>query len=74
MLHTYEVKSVIVERFINTLKSKIYKKITANDNKPYLLYFNKLVHQYSNTDHHYVNKKPINADYSASTEKIETNH
>ena len=28
-----EGKSVIAERFIKTLKSKIYKKMTANDNK-----------------------------------------
>ena len=34
---------------------------------------NKLVDQYNNTYHHSVNKKPINADYSALTEKIETN-
>ena len=27
---TYEGKSVIAERFINTLKAKIYKKMTAN--------------------------------------------
>ena len=28
-----ENKSVIAERFIKTLKSKIYKKMTSNDNK-----------------------------------------
>ena len=40
-----EDKSVIVERFIKKLKIKIYKKITANDTKSYLLYLNKLVDQ-----------------------------
>ena len=45
----------------------------TNDNKFYLSYLNKLVDQYNNTYHHYINKKPINADYSALTEKIETN-
>ena len=54
-----EDKSVIAERFIKTLKSKIYKKMTANNSKSYLPYLNKL--------------KPINADYSASAENIETN-
>ena len=34
---------------------------------------NKLVDQYNNIYHHSINKKPINADYSALTEKIETN-
>ena len=30
--------------------------------------------QYNNTYHHSINKKPINANYSALTGKIETNH
>ena len=34
---------------------------------------NKSVDQYNNTYHHSINKKPIDADYSALTEKIETN-
>ena len=47
--------------------------MTANDRKSSLPYLNKLVDQYNNTYHHSINKKPINADYSALTEKIETN-
>ena len=47
--------------------------MTANDNKSCLPYLNKSVDQYSNTYHHSINKKPIDADYSALTEKIETN-
>ena len=47
--------------------------MTTNDNKFYLSFLNKLVDQYNNTYYHYINKKPINADYSALTEKIETN-
>ena len=38
-----------------------------------LPYLNKLADQYNNTDHHSINKKPVNADYFALTEKIETN-
>ena len=68
-----EGKSVIAERFIKTLKSKIYKKMTANDSKSYLPYLNKSVDQYNSAYHHSINKKPTNADYSASTEKIEIN-
>ena len=66
-------KSVIAKRFIKTLKAKIYKKMTANDNKSYLSYLNKLVGQDDTTYHHSIGKKPINVDYSALTEKIETN-
>ena len=48
--------------------------MTANNSKSCLLYLNKLVNQYNNTCHHFINKKPINADYFAFTEKFETNH
>ena len=47
--------------------------MTANDSKSYLSHLNKLVHQYNNTCHHFINKKPIDANYSTLTEKIETN-
>ena len=67
-----EDKSVITDRFTKTLKIKVYK-MTANDSKSYLNYLNKLVDQYHNTYHHSINKKPINADYSALTGKIDTN-
>ena len=68
-----EGKSVIAERFIKTLKSKIYKKMTANGRKSYLRYLNKLGNQYNNTYHHSINKKVISTDYSALTENIESN-
>ena len=55
MYSTHESKSVIDERFIKTLKAKIYKKMTANDSKSYLPYLNKLVDQYNNTHHHSIN-------------------
>ena len=59
-----ESKSVIAERFIKTLKSKIYKWVTANDSKSYLSYLlDNLVDQYNNSYYHSINKKPINADY-----------
>ena len=63
-----QYRSVTTERFIKTLKTKIYKKITANDSKSCLSYLNKLLDQYNNIYHH-----SLNANYSAFTEKIETN-
>ena len=65
---------VIAERFIKTLKAKIYKKMRANESKSYLVSLNKLADQCNNTFHHSINKKPFNADYSALTEKIGTNY
>ena len=47
--------------------------MTANDDKSYLSYLYKSADQYNNTNHHYINKKLINANYSALSEKIETN-
>ena len=54
-----EGKSVIAERFIKTLKAKIYKEVTANDRKSYLPYLNKLVDEYNNNYHHSINKKNL---------------
>ena len=52
--------------------TSIYQK---NDSISYLNYLNKLVDQYTGrlVDYHSINKKRFNADYSTSTEKIETN-
>ena len=47
--------------------------MTANNSKPYLAYLSKLIDQYKNTYHNSIGKKPINADYSVLTEKIEMN-
>ena len=43
--------------------------MTANDNKSYLSYVNKLVDQYSNTCHS-IGKNPVNSDYFVLTKKL----
>ena len=45
----------------------------ANNKKTFLGYLNKLVDEYNNTYHHSIGKKPLDADYFAFLEKIETN-
>ena len=47
--------------------------MTTNYTKTYPSLLNKLVDQHNNTCHHSVNKKPINREYLALTEKIEKN-
>ena len=42
--------------------------MTANDSKSYFTYLNKLVDRQNNTYHHSINKRPIDANYSALTE------
>ena len=72
MYYTHdEGNTVTVESFIKTLKAKIYNNMTANDSKYYLSYLDKLVDQCNDTSHHFIGKKPINADYSALNKKIE---
>ena len=69
-----EGKSVVVERFVKTLKNKIYKKMIVNDEKSYISYLNKLVDEYSNTYHRSIGKNPVDADYSALTDETESSH
>ena len=47
--------------------------MAVNDRKSYLSFLNKLVDQYNNTYHYFIGEKPINANYSTLTEKVETN-
>ena len=42
----------------------------VNDKKSYLSYLNKSIDKYNSTYHHSTRKKPIDADYSISTEKL----
>ena len=65
--------SVVPERFIRTLKGKIYRLMTANDSKSYLDYLHKLVDECNNTYHSCIGKKPVDTDYSTLTKEIETN-
>ena len=67
-----EFKSVVVERFIKTLKGKTYKKLSAHNKKYYLGYLNKLVDKYNAPIiYHSFSKKPADADYSSVTEEKE---
>ena len=50
------------------------RKLTANDDKFYLGYFNKLVDECNSTYHRCIDKKPVDTDFLALTEKIESSH
>ena len=56
--HT-EGKSVVAERFIRTLKNKIYKHMTAISKNVYFDVLNDIVDKYNNTDHKTTKMKPI---------------
>ena len=54
-----EGKSVVAERFIRTLKSKIYKYMTSISKNVYINKLNAIVNKYNNTYHATIKMKPI---------------
>ena len=62
MHSTYnEGKSVVPERFIRTLKNKIFKHMTAVSKNVYFDVLNDIVDKYNNTYHRTIKMKPIDA-------------
>ena len=59
MYSTYnEGKSVVAERFIRTLKNKLYKHMTATGKNVYYDVLDDIVNEYNNTKHNTVKMKP----------------
>ena len=54
-----EGKSVVAERFIRTLKSKIYKYMTSISKNVYINKVDDIVNEYNNTYHTIIKMKPI---------------
>ena len=60
MYSTYnEGKSVVAERFIRTLKNKLYKHMTATAKNVYYDVLDDVVNEYSNTTHNTIKMKAI---------------
>ena len=53
-----EGKSVVAERFIRTLKSKLYKHMTATGKNVYYDVLDNIVNKYNNTKHNTIKLKP----------------
>ena len=59
MYSTYnEGKSVAAERFIRTLKNKLYKHMTATGKNVYYDVLDDIVNEYNNTKHSTIKMKP----------------
>ena len=59
MYSTYnEGKFVVAERFIRTLKSKIFKHMTATSKNVYFDVLDDIVNKYNNTVHRTIKTKP----------------
>ena len=54
-----EGKSAVSERFIKTLKSKIYKYMTSVSKNVYIDKLNDIMDEYNNTCHTTIKMKPI---------------
>ena len=53
-----EGKSVVVERFIRTLKNKLYKHIMAINKNVYYDVLDDVINEYDNTKHNTIKMKP----------------
>ena len=56
-----EGKSVVAERFIRTLKNKIFKHMTTISKNVYFDVLEDIVNKYNNTVHKTIKMKPIEA-------------
>ena len=70
-----EGRSVVAERFIRTLKNKIYKHMTAISKNVYFNVLEDIVNKYNNTVHRTIKTKPIDitsdfyAEYNEDSNK-----
>ena len=68
-----EGKSVVAERFIRTLKTKIYKYMTSILKNVYINKLNDIVNKYNNTYHRTIKMKPVDVKdntYIDSSEEV----
>ena len=68
-----EAKSVVAERFIRTLKNKIYKYMTSISKNECIDKLDDIVHKYNNTYHSTIKLKPVDVKsntYINSSKKI----
>ena len=69
MYSTYnEGKSDVAERFIRTLKNKIYKHMTSGSKNVYFDVLDVIVDKYNNTYHRTIKMKPIDVKYDSYAE------
>ena len=60
-----EGKSVVIERFVRTLKNKIYKYMTSISKNVYIDKLDDILNEYNNIYHRAIKMKPIDVKYSA---------
>ena len=63
-----EGKSVVAERFIRTIKNKIYKHMTSISKNVYIDKLDDIVNEYNNTKYRTTKMKPINVKDNTYTD------
>ena len=66
-----EGKSVVAERFIRTLKNKIYKYMTSISKNVYIDRLDDIVNEYNNTNHRTIKMKPIDVKDNTYIDSIQ---
>ena len=69
-----EGKSAVAERFIRTLKTKIYKYMTSISKNVYINKLDNIVNKYNNTYHRTIKMKPVdvkNNTYVDSNKEVD---
>ena len=75
MYSTYnEGKSVVAERFIRTLKNKLYKHMTATGKNVYYDVLDNIVNKYNNTKRSTIKMKPIDVGHTTKSSSLERNN
>ena len=69
-----ERKSVIAERFIRTLKNKIYKHMTAISKNSYYDVLDDIINKYNNIVHRTIKMKPIDVTNDSFAEYNEESY
>ena len=68
-----EGKSVVAERFIRTLKNKIYKYMTSISKNVYIDKLGDIVDEYNNTYHRTIKMKPVDVKDNTYIDSMELN-
>ena len=63
-------KATIAERFVKTIKGKMWKYMTENDTKKIINVLDDLVEQYNNTEHSTIKMTPTEASKKENEEKV----
>ena len=69
-IHNKE-KSAVAEKFIRTLKTKIYKYMTSISKNVYIDKLDDIVNEYNNTYHRTIKMKPVDVKDNTHIDSIE---